>query len=83
MILMIDGQVVNAYIQPQFLEVQGGPVVTVEFDAWESVPNLRRHIRGDLRVSRVARYFSFVGYIQLLDLQFLVGNYKLTKPGKN
>jgi len=79
MILIIEGQLVNAYIEPQFLEVEGGPVVTVEFDAWESVPNLRRHIRGDLRVSRVARYFSFVGYTQLLDLQFLVGNYKLTK----
>jgi hypothetical protein len=79
MILMIDEQIVNAYIEPQFLEVQGGPVVTVEFDAWESVPNLRRHIKGDLRVARVTRYFNFVGYTQLLDLQFLVGNYKLNK----
>ena len=28
---------------------------------------------------RVARYWNFTGYMPLLDLKFLVGNYKLTK----
>ena len=79
MILSIEGQLINAYIEPQFAEVPGGPIVTLEFDAWESVPNLRRHIQGDLRVSRVARYFTFVGYTQLLDLRFLSKNCNITK----
>ena len=79
MLLAIEGQIVSAYIEPQFAETVGGPVVTVEFNAWESVPNLRKHIKGDLRVPRVSRYFSFVGYTQLLDLQFLAGDYKIQK----
>jgi hypothetical protein len=79
MILSIDGQLVNAYIEPQFFDIAGGSIVTVEFDAWESVPNLRKHIQGDIRAVRVARYWNFTGYMPLLDLRFLVGNYKLTK----
>ena len=79
MILSIDGQLVNAYIEPQFFDIAGGSIVTVEFDAWESVPNLRKHIQGDIRAVRVARYWNFTGYMPLLDLRFLVGKYKLTK----
>jgi hypothetical protein len=79
MILSIEGQLVNAYIEPQFYDVAGGSIVTIEFDAWESVPKLRKHIQGDLRAVRVARFWNFTGYMPLLDLRFLVGNYKLTK----
>jgi hypothetical protein len=79
MILSIDGQLVNAYIEPQFFDLTGGPIVSVEFYGWENVPNLRKHIKGDLRVARVARYFNFVGYMQLLDLCYLAGNYKISK----
>ena len=78
MILSIEGQVVNAYIEPQFADIVGGPVVTVEFDAWENVPKLRRHLSGDLRVAKPSRYFSFAGYTQLLDLRFLSDNFKIT-----
>jgi hypothetical protein len=79
MMLSIDGQLVNAYIEPQFFDTPGGPIVSVEFYGWENVPNLRKHIKGDLRVARVARYFNFLGYTQLLDLCYLVGNYKISK----
>lgn len=79
MILSIDGQLVNAYIEPQFFDIAGGSIVTVEFDAWESVPNLRKHIQGDIRAMRVARFWNFTGYMPLLDLCSLVGNYRLTK----
>lgn len=77
MILNIEGQIVNAYMEPQFADIVGGPVVTVEFDAWENVPKLRRHLHGDLRVAKPSRYFSFAGYTQLLDLRFLSDNFKI------
>jgi hypothetical protein len=79
MIFSIDGQLVNAYIEPQFTDVAGNPIVTVEFDAWESVPNLRKHIRGELRTNRVSRYWNFTGYMPLLDFKFLVENLQLSK----
>ncbi len=79
MILSIEGQLVNAYIEPQFFDVAGGSIVTVEFDAWESVPKLRKQIQGDLRAKRVARYWNFTGYMQLDELCSLVGNHKQTK----
>jgi len=79
MILSIEGQLVNAYIEPQFFDVAGGSIVTVEFDAWESVPKLRRQIQGDLRAKPVARYWNFTGYLQLNELCSLVGNHGITK----
>lgn len=78
MILNIEGQIVNAYIEPQFQGIAGGPVVTVEFDAWENVPKLRRHLHGDLRVAKPSCYFSFAGYTQLLDVRFPSDNFKIT-----
>lgn len=54
-ILSIEGQLLNAYIEPKFYEVAGGSIVTKEFDAWESAPRLRKNIQGYLRAARVAR----------------------------
>ncbi len=79
MILSIEGQLVNAYIEPQFINVAGVSIVTVEFDAWESVPKLRKQIQGDLRAKRYARYWNFTGYLQLDELRSLVGNHGITK----
>ncbi len=55
MILSIEWQLVNGYIEPHFYKVAGGSIVTIEFDAWESVPTLRKHTQDDLRAVRVAR----------------------------
>ncbi len=79
MILSIEGQLVNAYIEPQFFDVAGVSIVTVEFDAWESMPKLRKQIQGDLRAKRFARFWNFTGYLHLEELCSLAENRGLTK----
>jgi hypothetical protein len=55
MILSIEWQLVNGYIEPHFYEVAGGLIVTMEFGALESLPKLRKHTQDDLWAVRVAR----------------------------
>jgi len=55
MILSIEWQLVNGYVEPHFYEVACGLIVTMEFDALESLPKLRKHTQDDLWAVRVAR----------------------------
>jgi hypothetical protein len=76
--LEISGKLINAFIEPQFQKLSSGEMVTVQFSDWESMPELRRHLQGEVRVSQHSREFIFTGYTQLLDLISLTGTPKLT-----
>ena len=48
MILNIEGQIVNAYIEPQFADIVGGPVITVEFDEKITVEAAKQKIKDKI-----------------------------------
>jgi len=75
--LEISGKIINAFIEPQFQSVSSGDLVTVQFSDWESLPDLRKHLQGEVRFSQSSREFTFTGYTQFLDLKLLVGASKL------
>ena len=77
MFLEISGKIINAFIEPQFQSVSSGDLVTVQFSDWESLPDLRKHLQGEVRFSQSSREFTFTGYTQFLDLKLLVGASKL------
>jgi hypothetical protein len=76
--LEISGKIINAFIEPQFQSVSSGDLVTVQFSDWESLPDLRKHLQGEVRFSQSSREFIFTGYTQLLDLKLLTGASRLT-----
>jgi hypothetical protein len=68
MILDIKGTLVNAFIEPQFKEVSSGHLVTIQFSDLDALGKFKHHIQGDTRIDLTDKYFHFIGYTQLLDL---------------
>jgi hypothetical protein len=78
MILEMNGQLINAFIEPQFSEVSSGHLVTVQFSDLDGLGKFKHHLQGDIRVDLTDKFFHFTGYTQFLDVNCLASGKSLT-----
>jgi len=78
MILEMNGQLINAFIEPQFSGVSSGHLVTVQFSDLDGLGKFKHHLQGDIRVDLTDMFFHFTGYTQFLDVNCLASGKSLT-----